>query len=212
MNALAYLLIFSYKNYKLNFIIEAPMPSVDLSPGTFSRLQAYAGPLGTIETVISRLLDSYEANPGAPTIPAVIAVSDFRTAIRDFSPLAPPELKHSKVRQVILAGKELRHAETNWNRLLAATICEAMARIKNVNEVRRQIIVKSVAGRKEGEGYRYLTDVGLSVQGQDANAAWRAALHLAKHIGCDLCVVFTWPENPDLAYPGVTGRLNFPGK
>ncbi len=192
------------------------MPSVELSSETFSRLQNHAIPLvDTIETVISRLLDIYEANRNEPAIPAIspsVRVNEFRTAIRDFSPLAPPELKHSKVGQVILAGKELSHADTNWNKLLAATIREAVARKKNVHEVRQLIIVNSITGRKEDEGYRYLSDVGLSVQGQDANAAWRAALHIAKNIGCDLSVVFTWPENPELAYPGVTGRLNFPGK
>ncbi len=194
-------------------------PSVDLSEETFSACKRTPSRLSTQSKPSSAACStSYEASrstPAIPPIPAappVVAVGDFRTSIHDFSPLAPPELKHSRVGQVILAGKELSHAETNWNQLLAATIREAMARIKNLSEVRHLITVNSVVGRKEDEGYRYLPGVGLSVQGQDANAAWRAALHIAKHIGCDLCVVFTWPEKPDLAYPGVTGRLNFLGE
>jgi hypothetical protein len=43
-----------------------------------------------------------------------------------------------------------------------------------------------VKGKKEDEGYRYLADVNLSVQGQDANAAW------AKQLNCPFEVIFAW--------------------
>ena len=46
------------------------VPSVELSPQTFARLQAHAVPLvDSIETVIGRLIDFYEARDGAP-VPA----------------------------------------------------------------------------------------------------------------------------------------------
>lgn len=56
------------------------------------------------------------------------------------------------------------------------------------------------------------TDVGLSVQGQDANGAWRAALHVAQQLRCPLKVTFIWRDNKDgAAFPGVTGQFSMPG-
>jgi hypothetical protein len=49
-----------------------------------------------------------------------------------------------------------------------------------------------VKGKKEDEGYRYLADVNLSVQGQDANAAWKGASHMAKQLNCPFEVIFAW--------------------
>lgn len=184
-------------------------PSVDLSPQTFTRLQGLAVPLvDNIETVINRLLDFYEAKNGAANVQAEASPADAR----DFNPAMPPDLKHTKVLNVMLNGKELGRAESNWNAILNTTIREAMHKLKKVDAVKRLVIVNSKVGRKEDEGYRFLPDVGLSVQGQDANAAWKAALHIAKNLGCEIDVLFAWRNKEDAAFPGMTGRLRFNGR
>ena len=63
-----------------------------------------------------------------------------------------------------------------------------MHKLKKIDAVKRLVVVNSIVGKKEDEGYRFLPDVGLSVQGQDANAAWKAALHVAKNLGCEIDV------------------------
>jgi hypothetical protein len=184
-------------------------PSVDLSPQTFTRLQGHAVPLiDSIETVINRLLDSYEAKNGATVAQRETAPDEAR----QFNPAMPPDLKHTKVLSVVLCGKELGRTESNWNALLNASIREAMARLKTIADVKRLVIVNSVAGRKEDEGYRYLPDVGLSVQGQDANAAWKATFHIVKQLGCAADVLFAWRSKEDAAFPGGTGRFVLPGR
>jgi hypothetical protein len=72
-------------------------------------------------------------------------------------------------------------------------------------EFQRLVVVNCIEGRKEDEGYRFLADVGVSVQGQDSNAAWRAIHHVARELGCSATVVFHWRSKQEAAFPGVTG-------
>ena len=183
-------------------------PSIEISAQTFTRLQRHAVPLiDNIETVINRLLDSYEAKNGATTVQQQSIPAD----VRYFNPGMPPDLTHTKVLSVVLRGKELGHSDTKWNALLDAVIREAMVNLKSVDAVKRVLIVNAKVGKKEDEGHRYLPDVGLSVQGQDANAAWKAALHIAKQLAFEIDVIFAWREKEGAEFPGVTGRFKFPG-
>jgi hypothetical protein len=64
------------------------------------------------------------------------------------------------------------------------------------------------AGRKEDEGYRFMPEIGLSIQGQDANSAWRGARHIARQLGIPVETEFLWRHKEGAAFPGVTGRLS----
>jgi hypothetical protein len=176
--------------------------SIDLSESTFGRLQAHAEPLvDTIETVINRVLDAYEANEGD-------ARKGSGLGVRSFSPAGPPNLAHTKVLSAELCGRTLPPAETNWNALLIASVREAGRRLGGAEQLKRLVVVNSVLGKKEEGGFRYLPDVGLSVQGQDANGAWRATYHLARNLGLSVSVTFVWYENEKAAFPGITGRFS----
>ncbi len=179
-------------------------PTVELSPETFARLQRQAVPLvDNIETVVNRVLDFYEERTKAPGEDS----SQPTDEIREFNPASPPDLKHTRVLAASLCGRELSRAESNWNAMLNMAIREANARLNSPDEVRRLVIVNCVAARKEDEGYRFLSDVGLSVQGQDANAAWKATHHILKQLGCAADVQFGWRVKDDAAFPGKAGRL-----
>ncbi len=66
------------------------VPSIEISSQTFARLQACAIPLvDNIETVITRLIDFYEAGEGAP-VPG--SGAEAANEIRQFNPLSPPVL------------------------------------------------------------------------------------------------------------------------
>lgn len=186
-------------------------PPVELSARTFARLQAHAVPLvDTIETVINRFVDYYEAKGGIPAP----AFSDNRSAnddpkkTRQFSPVTPPTLTHTKVLAVEVHGKPLDHSQVTWSGLLFAAIREAKARAKSVNEFKQLVLVNFVDGQKTDEGYRYLSDIGISVQGQDANASWKAACHIAQQLAFQLSVTFIWRQKEGAAFPGVTGQLS----
>jgi hypothetical protein len=62
-------------------------------------------------------------------------------------------------------------------------------------------------GQKEDMGYRFIDAAGVSVQGQDANGAWKATAHIAKTLHMPVKVLFMWYDNEKAANPGQTGKL-----
>jgi hypothetical protein len=182
--------------------------TIELSDSTFSRLQAFAVPLvDTAESTIIRLLDAYEGK----TEPGEGAFDPVRREIREFESDDPPDLTHTKVLAASFAGKALGPSETHWNGLLNTAVRAAAADGRSIEELQRLILVNFTAGRKEDEGYRFLEGAGLSVQGQDANAAWRAVAHIAKRLGVSVNVVFVWRQNERAAHPGVSAQLRISG-
>src|SRR3954464_3060743 len=96
---------------------------VQFSSRTFARLQALAVPLvDDIETVVTRLLDFYEAKNGAVTAPLSQTPALQATSIRLFHAAMPPSLTHTKVLSANLCGEEVSHDSLTWNGLLHATI------------------------------------------------------------------------------------------
>jgi hypothetical protein len=96
-----------------------------------------------------------------------------------------------------------------WNGLLFHMIrLIPKERLSKADEARRLIIVNFVIGKKEHEGYRFVPEHGISVQGQDANDSWKGASHIAQSLGIPLEVEFLWRMKAGAAHPGVTGRLS----
>jgi hypothetical protein len=81
-------------------------------------------------------------------------------------------------------------------------------RLASPEEARRLIIVNFVSRKKEDEGYHFMPELGISVQGQDANDSWKGASHLARKLGVPVEIEFLWREKEGAAFPGVTGRLS----
>jgi hypothetical protein len=180
-----------------------------LSPQTFARLQTHAVPLvDNIESVINRLVDYYEAKSGAPAPAAASEGEGAHEQAREFAPTTPPNLTHTKVLSVELCGKRLDHSQTNWNSLLVATIREAKLRTKSADELKQLVMVNFVNAEKNEDGYRFVSDIGISVQQQDANAAWRAACHIAQQLRIPLLVTFAWRQKEGAAFPGLIGHLS----
>jgi len=184
-----------------------PPDPFQLLPLTVERLQKHAKPfVDTVDTVINRLLDAYEGSQFAETDDGDV-ITDGN--IRDFSSSKTPDLTHTKVLTIEFNRIKFARAETTWNALLNETIRFAKKAAKSDDEFKRLVTVNWTKGKKEDEGYRYLSDVNISVQGQDANAAWRGASHIAKQLGRQIEVVFTWRLKEGAAHPGITGRLAY---
>ncbi len=177
------------------------MPDVTLSSETFARLQKHAVPLiDTIDSVINRALDALESDevPQGGFVAAGAMLLD---------PAAPPSLSFTTVKSVVLAGRRHPPAETYWNSVLEGVIKEAARKGKTPAEIHDLLIVNSVVGVKEDGGYKVVPEAGVSVQGQDSNAAWRAAFHIADSLGIPVEVTFVWQDSPKAAHPGGMGRL-----
>jgi hypothetical protein len=175
-------------------------PTISISQATFERLQKHAIPLiDSFGSVINRVLDAVEE--GSPkTRPTIPDTNTLR-----FNPGKPPNLTHTKVVSAKFGDQQIRPA--NWNRLLDAAVIAAARRSLEFSELRRIVPVNLVRGKKEDEGYHYLSSVDLSVQGQDANAAWRYSLLIAQALRSPIEVSFIWRNKEGAEQPGKGGIM-----
>jgi hypothetical protein len=100
----------------------------------------------------------------------------------------------------------------NWKRLLETALISAHKKIGDFEKVRQLAGVNMVQGKKEDEGYHFLSEVNFSVQGQDANAAWRAAVFVAQNLRVPVEVSFLWRNKEGAEHPGKPGTMRLNGK
>jgi hypothetical protein len=183
------------------------MINAELSERTVSRLQKIAIPLqDTYDTVIARLLDEFEARQvdkpkksGEPL--------KTEGNVMFFDPHSPPPLGFTTLTQVVLNGEQFAKSDTYWNKVMNRVILEAGKRGHDADAIFKMLTVNAFVGEKTDNGYVYLSEVGLSVQGQDSNAAFRQAFQLAEAMGFKLTVVFYWQDNEKAAYPNQRGAF-----
>jgi hypothetical protein len=177
-----------------------------LSPETIARLEKHARPfVDTVDTVINRVLDAYEASREETDDTDLVTGG----VPKDFDPSSPPNLTHTKVLSVHFNGIKFSREDTNWNALLSEAIRAAKKHAKSDDELRRVVLANFITGKKEDEGYRYLADINLSVQGQDANSAWKATYNIARLLKLPFEIVFAWRLKTEASHPGVTGRFAY---
>lgn len=175
------------------------MAQITIADATIARLQKHAIPLvDDFDSVINKLIDAKENTTSEPPMGA---------KVMEFTDGKVPSLTHTKMLSAQVNGKPLPPAATNWNRLFDEVILQAAAKLKDPKALAQLIIVNHVVGKKEDQGYRHIAKAGISVQGQDAAAAWKATAHILKGLGMSSEVVFLWYENDKAAHPGQTGKL-----
>lgn len=176
----------------------------EIRPETIARVEKHAKPfVDSFDAVLNRMIDVYER---VTDTERTDSISTDRT-IQDFDPASPPSLTHTQVHSITFNRVKFPHSRTTWNALLFEAIRLARRHTKSDEELKRLILVNFVFGKKETDGYRYLDDVDLSVQGQDANGAWKGVFHIARQLSCSFEVIFMWRMKDGAARPGVTGRF-----
>ena len=175
------------------------MAQIPIKHAPVARLQKHAIPLvDDFDSVINKLLDAMENTATTPSLGA---------KVMEFADGKVPNLTHTKMLSAQVNGKPLPPSATNWNRLLDEVILQAAAKLKDPKALAQLIIVNHFVGKKEDQGYRHLVKAGISVQGQDAEAAWKATVHILKSLGMSAEVAFLWYDNDKAAHPGQTGKL-----
>ena len=181
------------------------MPDIAIDQSTFERLQRHAKPfVDTPDLVVNRALDALEQRErNSPPLDAP-TIAERRIDTRNL-----PDMTHTKVLDALCEGKHV--AKPNWNRLLDWMLIRARKQLASFDHLRKLIPVNMVQGRKEDEGFRYLGDIDLSVQGQPANEACRALAIAAQSLRIEVDVTFVWRTKEAAAFPGERARLYIPG-
>ena len=174
---------------------------ITIQEATFARLQRHARPLvDEADAVINRALDALEQSELDPPPDNRIA-TEHSIDLRNL-----PNLKHTKILDASINGERIPRA--NWNALLRQMIRLGMERFDHDYLEFLQICpVRMVKGKKEDEGFRYLSGLNVSVPGQDSNDACRAITTLAQLLSLDIEIVFVWRQKEDAVHPGEKARL-----
>jgi hypothetical protein len=180
----------------------------ELLESTVVRLEKFARPFETVDELVNRILDTCESALDASSSDDIVTDGD----VKDFEWQSPPDLTHTKVLSVEFNTMKFPRADTTWNSLLNEAVRLACQKVESQDELKQLILTNYVVGKKEDEGYRYLDDVGVSVQGQDANAAWKGVARIARRFRLPFDVVFTWRVKKGSSHPGITGRFAYSGK
>lgn len=187
--------------------------TIEISQSTYDRLKELAVPFeDTPETVIVTLLDERRAsgrhhqadNSNGRSLAAQDKAPHPDIVVEN--PARPRSLKHTKVARAEVDGREL--VKPNWTNIRQALVTKALT---DCGYSLRQLLavcpVNAVAGVKSDEGYTPYEDLGISIQGQDANHAWQAAAAVAMALGVSVEVRFQWRTKPDALHPGKWGVL-----
>lgn len=180
------------------------MPQVTISDENFMRLQRHAVPLvDSLDSVLARALDALDSANGSKVEAAITKLN--------YSAASAPDLSFTTVKHAIVDGAALPPSKTYWNNILLAVVVAVAKRGPTTKQIADRLLVNHTMGKKEDGGYRFVPEAQLSVQGQDANGAWKATYFLAREFGVRVEVAFAWQNNPKAANPGLMGNLTVGG-
>ncbi|WP_377828842.1 T4SS efffector SepA family protein [Bradyrhizobium lupini] len=190
------------------------MPQINVSQSLFTQLQAIAEPfVDTPETVIAKCVEFYLSNAsGHKVMPKVGEATQpsFEATYMTFQPDAPPDLTFTRPMSIELEGKSFDKGSLYWNPLLFELVRRAGQKGVKGDQLKQMLLCNYVVGEADAnQGWRYIKEAGLSVQGQAANPAWKTIYHLVKSLGLTLDVVFMWEDKPKAAFPGKTAKMRF---
>lgn len=184
---------------------------IEIPEPLLKRLQKHATPfVDTPVNVIERWADFYEQHnqqkAGFKAEPTA-ANSKHRPleiphGVRQFDPKRPPSLLHTRVR-----GEFGATSFSNWNDMLRIAHIRAFKEAGAFEELRKMTRAQIRKGAYSDEGYRFVPEIGVSIQGVDAGHAWEYALRLAIHLKVPVKAEIEWRNNDKAAHPGERGIM-----
>ncbi len=98
-------------------------------------------------------------------------------------------------------------AKVNWAGLLVSVIGAVKAKGISGEKLVTELQVPAKAEAYTDEGYKFYADLGISVQGQSAQDAWKEVSRLAAKFSIPVEVRFQWRENLKAQHPGKIGLI-----
>jgi len=182
------------------------MPVINLTESTYRKLQALAEPfVDTEESVILAALEALSVQKGTPNGNKEVLGS--KNQIMVFTENNNVSLTHTRLRSASVNGKPIY--QPKWNTLMQNILAIGHQRLGSFDALSKVTSARLRQGFYEDEGFKYIPNVNISVQGVSANTAWNISLELAKHLRIPIKASFEWHNNPKAANPGRTGELRY---
>jgi hypothetical protein len=180
-------------------------PVIRISDETFEKLQSLAKPfVDTPDSVISRLVEAAVTSAPAQHANGTPSRPDDGVLL---DPESPDDLTHTRLRRAEFAGRLVE--PPNWNNLLRTAHAVALEELGSIAALRQASGANVRDGRYENEGFTYVADARISVQGADANKSWQHSMRLARKLGVPIEVQFEWQSKDTAAHPGKRGKIKW---
>lgn len=178
--------------------------TLQISEALYRRLQKHAVPfIDTPLSVIEKWADHFEHAQNGKTA-SIAELPTIEYGAKKLDPLHPPDLSHTRARGTLGATRF-----SNWNDLVRIAHIASFKQAGSFEELRNVTHAHLVKGESSERGYKFVAEIGISIQGVDANRGWQHALRLAKYLKQPLRAAIEWRQNPRAAHPGSTGVLEF---
>ena|ERR1700722_8932722 len=186
------------------------MPVIRLSDATFVELKAISTWLGTgtpsetIDKLVREKSNELGLERDADDEPAAA----FAHEVMGFDKM--PGLSFTRLVSAKIDGNPIR--TVNWANLLVETIAAVKAKGLSGDKLVAELQIPARTRSFSDEGFRYYPDLGISVQGQSAQDAWKEVSRLANKWKISVEVQFQWRQNDKAQHPGRSGLLRAGGK
>ena len=183
---------------------------IEVSDSTYARLRKLMTVSDTAEIVIARLLsgttdiqsDSRQSKNDIPRPISTSRIHRDRTADLEFCGLEIPNLTHTRLLIAYINDAEVKPSKWNQLRNMAITRLvkeQGVSAVKGLSGV--------VAGSRKESGFTFYPAHGISIQGQDANDAWRQTIEIARKNRWQVEAMCEWRHKKEAEYPGKTAIL-----
>ncbi|GGO58333.1 hypothetical protein SAMN05444398_11290 [Roseovarius pacificus] len=189
------------------------MPVIRINDATFADLKSVATWLGTetpsqtVDYLVREKMDllglerddvqEEVAHRDSPNLPSAEGALEFRSA---------PGLSFTRMLEASVDGQP--QAKANWSAVLLEVITSTKKKTgMDATALSHELQVPSKPYEYASEGYKFLPDLGISIQGQSAQDAWKEIKRLADKHRVAVTVRFQWRENDKAQHPGRIGIL-----
>lgn len=189
------------------------MPVIRINDATFADLKSVATWLGTetpsqtVDCLVREKMDllglerddvqEEVAHRDSPNSPSAEGALEFRSA---------PGLSFTRMLEASVDGQP--QAKANWSAVLLEVITSTKKKTgMDATALSHELQVPTKPYEYASEGYKFLPDLGVSIQGQSAQDAWKEIKRLADKHRVAVTVRFQWRENEKAQHPGRIGIL-----
>jgi hypothetical protein len=178
------------------------MPVIRLSDATFAELKmistwlSASTPSETIDRLVREKLDELGVERDEPEVGSRPEITKFDKT---------PGLSFTRLTSAKVGGIAI--GKSDWANLLLAVVSKLTAKGLSGARLVSELQVPSRAGEYSEKGYRYYPNLGISMQGQSAQDAWKEVERIANKWGIPVEVGFQWRQNDKAQRPGRAGLL-----
>lgn len=127
--------------------------------------------------------------------------------MRQLNPDAPDDLTHTRVLSASIDGQQLHRPK--WKSVTDHLHVIGLQRLGSFEALRKASGANLRKGRFERDGYKYLPQADLSIQGVAAKLAWSHSLRLARALNVPVRLEIEWHDKPEAMHPGETANLEW---